>query len=341
MRLTRPLRLAALAACLALLGAALPSAARAEASEVRISKGFGILYLPLIVMESEKLLEKRAEAAGLGKVAVKWVTLDGGNVINDAMLAGQLDLAGIGAPGFITLWAKAKGIASSEVIGISGMSATSLWLNTNRPEIRTLKDFGAKDRIALPGIKTSLSAVVLQMVVAHEFGRANFDKLDTLTVSLPHPEGLTALTSGKTEITGHFTSPPFSYLELKDPKVRRVVNSVDVIGPITLDVVFAPKKFVDTNPKTTAAFLAALDEACEFIAKDRKAAAAIFARSSTVKVSEDEVLEILSDKDTRFSGTPDGVMQFAEFMHLAGSIKTKPAAWSDLFIPALRARNGS
>ncbi len=332
----------ALAACAAaVLAAGAPADARAEAAEVRISKGFGILYLPLIVMQSEKLLEKRAAADGLGNVAVKWLQIDGGNVINDAMLAGQLDFAGIGAPGFITLWAKARGIASSEVIGISGMSATSLWLNTNRAEIATLKDFTPKDRIALPGIKTSLSAVVLQMVVAHEFGRANFDKLDTLTVSLPHPEGLTALLSGKTEVTGHFTSPPFSYLELKDPKIRRVVNSVDVIGPITLDVVFAPKKFVDANPKLTASFLAALDEACEFIAKDRAAAADIFVKSSTVKVSQDEVMEILADKDTRFSATPDGVMQFAEFMHLAGSIKVKPAAWRDLFIPALHARKGS
>ena len=29
-------------------------------------------------------------------------------VINDAMLSGALDIAGIGVPGFLTLWAKAK-----------------------------------------------------------------------------------------------------------------------------------------------------------------------------------------------------------------------------------------
>jgi NitT/TauT family transport system substrate-binding protein len=60
-----------------------------------------------------------------------------------------------------------------------------------------------------------------------------------------------------------------------------------------------------------------------------------------VKVSVDEVLEMLKDKDTRFSTTPDGIMKFADFMHLAGSIKVKPATWSDLFIPQLRSRNGS
>ena len=45
--------LAAAAAALLAAGAA----ARAEVSEVRISKGFGILYLPLIVMQDQKLLK--------------------------------------------------------------------------------------------------------------------------------------------------------------------------------------------------------------------------------------------------------------------------------------------
>src|SRR5207244_7253458 len=40
-------------------------AARAEVSSVRISYGYGILYLPLMVMDREQLLEKRAKAAGL------------------------------------------------------------------------------------------------------------------------------------------------------------------------------------------------------------------------------------------------------------------------------------
>jgi NitT/TauT family transport system substrate-binding protein len=328
----------ALAAFVAVAGA---GAARAEANQVRISKGFGILYLPLIVMQDQQLLERRAKDAGLGEVKVEWLTLDGGNVINDAMMAGSLDFAGIGAPGFITLWAKAKGIAKAEVIGISGLSATSLWLNTNKPDIKSLKDFTSADKIAIPGIKTSLAAVVLQMMVAKEFGRENYAKLDPMTVGLPHPEGLAALTSGKTEITGHFTSPPFQYLELKKPGIRRVANSVDFVGNITLDVTFAPKRFVDANPKLTQAFLDALDDANALIARDKKQAAEIFVRSSKVKVDVDEVVQMLEDPDTRFSTTPEGVMNFADFMHLAGSIKVKPAAWSEMFVPQLAKRSGS
>ncbi|MGL4959811.1 MAG: ABC transporter substrate-binding protein [Inquilinus sp.] len=331
----------AAAAVAAAIGLGLAGAAQAEVSEIRVSKGYGILYLPLIVMQDQKLFEKQAVAAGLGDVAVKWVMLDGGNVINDAMMAGTLDFAGTGAPGFITLWAKAKGIPNVEVTGISGLSSTSLWLNSNKPEIKSLADITAEDKIALPGIKTSLSAVVLQMMVAKQFGRENFAKLDPMTVSLPHPDALAALVSGQTEVTAHFTSPPFSYLEAKKPNIHRVANSVDVIGNITLDVVFAPKRFVDANPKTAEAFLAALDEANAFIAAHKQETAEIFSRSSAVKISPEEVLEILNDPDTQFSTTPTRVMDFADFMHLAGTIKVKPESWTELFIPQLASRAGS
>ncbi|MBV9078938.1 MAG: ABC transporter substrate-binding protein, partial [Methylobacteriaceae bacterium] len=227
----------------------------AEAREVRISRGYGILYLPLIVMQEQKLLEREAERTGLGEVSVQWRLIDGGNVFNDAMLAGALDVAGTGAPGFVTLWSKARG-TNVEVIGISGLSATALTLNSINPAVHSLADLTPKDKIALPGIKTSLSAVVLQMMAAKAFGRENFAKLDPLTVGLSHPEALTALTSGKTEITAHLTSPPFSFIERNDPKVHVVASSLDVIGNITLDVVYATKRFADANPKTVAAILA-------------------------------------------------------------------------------------
>ena len=316
-------------------------AAYAEVSEVRISKGYGVLYLPLIVMEDRKLLEKKAAEAGLGDIKVTWYLFDGGNIINDAMLAGTLDIAGTGAPGFLTLWSKAKGSARTEVIGVAGMSTTALVLNTTNPDVKSLKDFSPKDRIAMPGIKTSLAAVVLQMAVAKEFGPENYAKLDPLTVGIPHPEAYAALTSGKTEIDAHFASPPYSSLELKNPRVHTVTNSVGLFGNITLDVVFAPKRFVDANPKTIEAFLAALDEACDSIANDPKGAAESFARSLKTKMSIDEVLPLVQDPDTRFSSTPNGVMTFANFLASIGSMKQKPSAWTDLFVPQLHGRSGS
>ena len=315
--------------------------AHAEVPEVHISKGYGILYLPMIVMEHEKLLEKQAKAAGLGDVKVGWLELDGGNVINDAMISGNLDIAAIGVPGFLTLWAKVKGNAKLEVSGLAGLSATSLYLNTNNPNIKSLKDFTAKDKIALPGIKTSLSAVVLQMAVAKEFGDDNYAKLDPMTVGLPHPEAYTSLVSGKTEVNSHLGSPPYSFMELENPQVHRVMNSVDVLGNISLDLVYAPKRFIDANPKLTAAFLAALEEADKLIADEPARAATIYVQSAKAKLSAEEVERMIKDPDTKFSTTPNGVMQFANFMGRVGSIKTKPANWQDLFIANVHSLPGS
>lgn len=331
-------RRAFLAAGVALAAA---KAARSESGQVRLSHGYGILYLPLMVMRDRKLLEGQMAKAGLPKPEITWQLRDGGNVINDAMLAGALDIAGTGSPGFITLWAKARGIPRAAVIGVCGLSTCALSLNTNRPNLRSLADFTPNDKIALPGIKTSLAAVVLQMLVAQRFGQADYAKLDPMTVGLPHPEAYAALMSGKTEIAAHFASPPFSILELADPRIHRVIAASEVLGQSTLDVIFAPKRFVDANPATMTAFLAAIDEANALIADDPAAAAQSYIRLASAKMTEADVLQMVRDPDTKFSATPNGVTRYAEFMHQVGSVKVKPELWSDLFMPALASRPGS
>ena len=170
---------------------------------------------------------------------------------------------------------------------------------------------------------------------------ARSDIDDRLTVSLPHPEALAALVGGKTEIKAHFTSPPFQYIEARSPGIHRVLSSVDYLGNLTINVTFAPKKFVDANPKMTQAFIDAMDDANALIARDKKLAAEIFARGSKTKVEPADVQEMIEDKDARFATTPNGVMQFADFMHRAGTIKVKPDSWSDMFVPQLSGRQGS
>ncbi len=332
-------RVVAAGAAIALLAA--PLAARAEASVVRISYGFGLLYLPLMVMDREHLLEKHAKAVGLPDIKVEWKTFDGGNVINDAMLSGALDIAGIGVPGFLTLWAKAKDNPQVEVRGLTGMSSSSMYLMTRNPAVKRLADFTDKDRIAVPGIKTSLPAVLLHMAAAKEFGDANYAKLDPITVALPHPDAVGVMLSGKGEIDSHMASPPFSYIEDAAPGLHRVFNSVDLLGNITLDMTFATRRFVDANPKLTAAFVAAMQEACATIAADKRKAAQIYNDVRKSKQPLDETLKILEDPNSRFSAVPEGTMRYAEFMSRVGTIKAKPASWKDLFFAPIHAMAGS
>ena len=326
---------------LATLPVALARPARAAPKEIRLSHGYGIHFLPLMVMRDRKLLEKHAEAAGLGPLTPSWRILDGGSAINDAMIAGLIDIAGIGAPGFITLWSKAANIASLAVTGLCGLGRGALWLNTNKPNIHSLRDFTAADKIAVPGIKTSFAAVVLQMAAAREFGITEYAKLDPITVGLAHPDAYSALASGKTEITGHVASPPYSNKELTVPGIHRVFTTLDLLGPITIDVAYAPKRFTEANAPLVAAFLAAMDEANALIAADKGAAAESFLRVSEVKMKPEEIRALLDDPETSFDTAPAGVMSYADFLGQTGQIKIVPKQWSDLFVPQLRDRKGS
>ncbi len=334
---TRLFGIVALAAGMALSAAP----ARAETDHVRISHGYSTSYLPLMVMRDQHLLEAQAAKMGLGKIDVSWQILDGGNIINDALLANTVDIMGTGVPGFLTMWAKTLAIPSRAVIGVSGVGSGGMWLNTTNPNLHSLADFTDKDKIAVPGIKTSYAAVVLQMAAAKAFGLDHFDRMDPITVGLPHPDAAAALMSGKTEIDAHFASPPFSYKELENPKIHRVFSSMDLIGPLTAIMVMAPKRFVDANPHLMTAFLAAEQQAIDYIAAHRSEAAATYLRMSGLKMDQGDLEKVLADPEQRFGTAPQGMMQYATFMAQAGSIKTKPAAWTDLFMPELHDQDGN
>ena len=327
---------------LLLLGALVAAqAARAEAGHIRISHGYSSSYLALIVVRDQHLLEKHAAAMGLGKIEVTWQAMDGGNVINDAILAGSIDVAGIGVPGFITLWSKAHGIPRSQVIGISGISGGAMWLNTNNPNILSLRDFTAKDKIAVPGIKTSFAAVALQMAVAKEFGIENYARLDSLTVGMPHPDAAIALIGGKSEITAHMAPPPFSNREVSSPNIHRVLDTMDVFGPLTILMTMASKTYADANPKTMEALIAATDEAIGFIATHKQEAAETYIRVMNATTPLEELLKVLDDPEAIYSTTPKGTMQYAQFLAATGTIKYSPTAWTDLFILPTHAKGGS
>ena len=137
-----------------------------------------------------------------------------------------------------------------------------LWLNTINPDVKTIKDFTEKDRIALPAVKVSIQAVTLQMAAEKAFGPGQHGSSTRSPSRSSHPDGMAAMMSGRSEITAHFTSAPFQYQELDDQRVRKVLDSYDVLGgPHTFNVVWASPSFHDENPKMVKAFVAALDEA--------------------------------------------------------------------------------
>ena len=339
MTIDRTRRAFAFAAAAAIAGASLPRVARADAARIRISHGHGLLYLPLMVMRDQGLVEQHAKTLGLD-VAIDWSVIDGGDAIASSLAAGRLDIAGIGAPGFVASWSQTRG-QKNETIGIGALSTSSLWLNTNRPGLNGLAELTSSDRIAVPGLRTSLPAVVLQMAAAATFGDAKFDRLDRLTVAMSHPDAVTQLLSAKPTITAHFASPPFSYEEVADPRIHRVFNSSEMLGNVTLDVVAAARAFVEANPRLVDAFVAAQDAANTLIAKSPKHATAIYLRIAGGDVDATAIEQVLDDPNTQYSTVPNGVMRYAQFMVKSRAIRRVPTSWTELFIPRLHGRAGS
>lgn len=313
--------------------------ARAEMSEINVAQQYGIGYLPLMIMEDQKLIEKHAKAAGLD-VKVGWAKFAGGNVMNDALLSSSLQFASGGVGPLVTLWAKTRG--NLDVKAVSAINSMPLYLTTRNPDVKTLKDFTAKDKIALPAVKVSIQAVTLQMAAEKAFGEGQQYKLDPLTVSMSHPDAQTALLSGQSEITAHFGSPPFQYQQLERPGIHRVLNSYDVLGgPGTFNTVWTTSKFRSENPKLYAAFVAALDEATATINRDKRTAAETYLRLSKEKSSVESILKMINDPEIVFTTTPQNVMKYVDFMYKIGSIKVKADSWKDLFFPNIHGAPGS
>src|SRR5450755_4088840 len=88
--------------------AAIVLPARAELSEVTVAQQYGVAFLPLMLMERDKLVEKHARAEGLGDVKVGWIKVAGPSVMNDGVISGALQFIAVGAPSVITLWDKTK-----------------------------------------------------------------------------------------------------------------------------------------------------------------------------------------------------------------------------------------
>lgn len=310
----------------------------AETERLRIAQQFGIAYLPLIVSNEKGYIEEEARKLGIKPPAIEWLRLSGAAAMNEALISGSLDFATAGITPMILTWDKTR--TTAKIIGIAALGSMANVLTTNNPNIKTIADFTARDRIALPSVKVGFQPILLQMAADKAFSQ--FDKLDDLTVSMPHPDATAALLSGKSEITAHFTSPPFVQQQLASGKVTAVLNSFDILGgPHTFNVVYSTTKFTTENPKTVEAFVRGLDRANAWITDNPKAAAELYIKAENSKLAPDFIEAIIRDPNVRFTTAPEGAKKFADFEAKVGLIKQAPAQWQDMFWPGLRNKPGT
>jgi len=310
------------------LVAVAPLARGEEARQIRIVKQPGLAYLPLIVMREQRLIERRAP-----DVQVEWRQLTSGPVIRDAMIAGQIDIGSGGFPPFAL--AIDKGLNWKAVGALNEMP---LFLNCGKRGIKSLKDLAPNDRIALPAIG-SVQHIILQMEAEKELGDPR--KLDRQVVAMAHEDASAALLSHR-EITCHLSGPPYQYEQLRNPGIAKVFDSYQTMGgPHNFNLVWTSEEWAKANPKLLAAFVDAMREAMEFIAREPSEAAGMYARSEKSSSTPAQIADIIRQPGIRYTMTPNGMARFISFMAKIGAIKSARPSWRDYALPHLHGLPGS
>ena len=320
-------------ACAAILVATFVTSVRAEVSEITVAQQYGVAFLPLMVMEKQSLVEKQAQAAGLKDLKVKWLKVAGPSVMNDGLLSGTINYAAQGAPSLITLWDRTRG--NIGIKGVAAMTTYPLFLITRNPDVKAIKDFTSADKIAVPSVKISTQAIMLQMAAAAAFGDKDYAKLDPLTITLSHPDAVLALMSNTAGVNSHFSSSPFYEQEIKLPGMRLITTNYEILGgPATAIVLTTTTKFREQNPKAYRAFYDGMKQAIDIINKDKRAAAQLYLDvAKDQKNSVEDIYKIIADKDYAYTLQPQKVFATAVFMAKVGSIKLAPKTLEEMFFP--------
>jgi len=152
---------------------------------------------------------------------------------------------------------------------------------------------------------------------------------------------MSSMLSNMGNIDSHFASPPYNFQELTKPGIHKVLDSYDVLGPATCEVVWTTAKFRQNNPTIYKAFLAAFQEAIDLINNDKKQAAEIYVKSTNNKESLEDTLAIINHPHTEYTTTPKNIMKYATFMNQIGLVKSVPKDWKELFFPEVHNLPGS
>ena len=327
---TRRHAIATVAGGVSLLAA--PSIVRAQTPlTVKFVQQRGLLYLPIDMMVSGGVLQKEATKLGLGKVDATVTTLSGPGPVTDALLSGAADYGTAALPSLLTLWDKTHG-TPNEVKAVGTVANGAMVLYTINPNVKTIADFTEKDRIAVPSVRISFNAMMLEMAAEKQWGDPH--KLDHLTVGLGHPDAVAALSAGygKATVTAHIAVQPFTDRGLKLPGAHVIADSREVFGgPLTQITLLATKQTKDKNPVLFQAVANALQESIKVASADKRAAAVLWKKANNASESVDELFALLSDPGFEFTSQPHRIAHFAAFLNRIGNMKSKVGDWKELF----------
>jgi NitT/TauT family transport system substrate-binding protein len=304
----------------------------AESVRIGIGIGYGLAFLPLYICEDLKLVEKQAKALHLD-VKASYQRLPGAGPMQEAIAAGDIDMAPFGTAPLLAAWEQTKD-TPAQIIAVSGLTTMPLVLLSNQPNVAALGDLQPGDRIAMASL-TAPQMYLLEMQSEKIFHQ--YDRLRDQVVALPAADAIDALVGSDGAVTAFFSSPPFTQLALRDAKVHAVLTSSEVMnGKATFLMLGATRGTVEAHPQIVEAVGKAIDEAARIIRDDPRRAAQIYlTHEPSQTVDGSTAAAVLKEIGGEFGSTLYGVQTFADFMGRHGELKNPPKSWKDIVAPAL------
>ena len=185
-----------------------------EVSSIVLISQTGLPYLPMMVMEHLKLIEKHADKLGV-RLAQARIQEHGRHAIADRRAVERPDE-----------FRRHRRAGSCRAVGQDRRHGQRSARAVRRAvdavhagdQPRQRKDPSrtspSRTRSRVPAVKVSSQAICLQMAAAKEWGFENYAKLDAFTITRAHPEAAVSVMSKATEINSHYSVAPFYYYEL-------------------------------------------------------------------------------------------------------------------------------
>ena len=275
---------------------------------IRIASSYGMSYSPFEVMLQLNLIEKIAP-----NIHVEIITLTGSATMNEAVIAGDIDIAGVGVTTFLI--GHDRGVPYKIARALADIE---LALQTNDPTIMSLTDIRPEHRIAVNSI-ISTHNILLSMAASNELG--NVSAFENQVVVMNHADATMALMNN-IGVDLHFTSQPYIFKQ-NAAGFHTILSESDVMGTegFTSVVVAVTNNFAENNPELLEIFMQALNEAVLLIDNRNPDAIAIIAKSEGI--SETEVIELLDSNKVSYAPEVRNMLSYSELMQSMGYIENE------------------
>lgn len=289
-----------------------------DTQTIRILVSDGVSSAQLHVMEELHLVEKYAP-----DTKVEFQVFYSGSAINEAFIANQGDIASLGIANFLT--GLDKGISYKVAAAVSH---TRFGLQTNNPNIKSLKDIGPDDKIAVSSL-TGIHGTLLKMACEKELGDP--DALKDNIVVMDASDAELALINKSSGISLHMAEIA-NILRENRAGCPTILDNVDILGVrCTNMVTVASTDFAENHPDLYNAYVSALEEATTLINNRDEQALEII--STTQNISKEEIIEYLDSDSLIFSTTKYNILPITDFLYKIGQISIKIESLQDISFP--------